>query len=306
MEMDYLKEFIVFSKTMSYSKAASDLFMSQPTLRAHMKAIEEEIGSPLTYRSQERTDLSPVGKLLLKKAEEIVAYTEDALAECREYAKSVSSLLVSDLGYPPFVEALTETKHAYSKAYPGKYIELRLSSGMGSNLESVESGKVDLALFSYIREDPDRCVVELPGLPSHVRAVYYGAAEMFFWASKENPIFDKDGIKAADLSGQTLVVGHSENMARAGRLVSCAFEAKGVSIGVSECPFSSYSEYRISGTGETFGITHREPMASNRGLRIFRVEDMPAWSDLFVLVNNQTVTQFGMDFLNLLQSRESD
>ena len=271
-----------------------------------MKAIEEEIGSPLTYRRQERTDLSPVGKLLLKKAEEIVAFTEDALAECRAYAKSVSSLLVSDLGYPPFVEALTETKHAYSKAYPGKYIELRLSSGMGSNLESVEGGKVDLALFSYIREDNECCVTSLPDLPSNVLAVHYGAAELFFWVSKENPLFEKGGIEAADVAGQTLVVGHSENMARAGRLVSRALDSMGVVVGVSECPFSSYSEYRISGTSETFGITHREPHASNRGLRIFRIEDMPMWSDLFVLVNSDTVTEFGMDFLTLLQARNGD
>lgn len=270
-----------------------------------MKAIEDEIGSPLMYRRQGRTDLSPVGKLLLKKAEEIVAFTEEALAECRTYAKSVSSLLVSDLGYPPFVEELTEAKHAYSKAYPGRYIELRLSSGMGSNLESVESGKVDLALFSYVREDGKRRVSDLPDLPPNVGAVYYGAAELFFWVSKENPLFDEARIEAADLAGQTLVVGHSANMARAGRLVSLAFGSKGVSMGVSECPFSSYSEYRISGTGETFGITHRQPDTSNRGLRIFRIEDMPLWSDLFVLVNSDTVTDFGMDFLNLLLARTS-
>ena len=305
MEMDYLKEFIVFSKTMSYQKAASDLFMSQPTLRAHMKAVEEEIGSPLMYKRQGRADLSPVGKLLLKKAEEIVAFTEDALAECREYAKNVSSLLVSDLGYPPFVEKLTEAKHAYSKAYPGRYIELRLSSGMGSNIESVQSGKVDLALFSYVRESDGHRARDLPDLPPNVRALYYGTAELFFWVSKENPVFEKTTIEAIDLAGKTLVVGHSDNMARAGRLISYAFGSKGVSIGVSECPFSSYSEYRISGTSETFGITHREPDASNRGLRIFRIEDLPLWSDLFVLVNSDTVTDFGMNFLSLLQARNS-
>ena len=77
-----------------------------------------------------------------------------------------------------------------------------------------------------------------------IRDRYYGAAELFFWASKENPIFDKDGIKAADLSGQTLVVGHSENMARAGRLVSCAFEAKGVSIGVSAVSYTHLDVYK--------------------------------------------------------------
>ncbi|WP_172623417.1 LysR family transcriptional regulator [Arabiibacter massiliensis] len=50
METAYLKEYLAFSRTLNYAQAASELFVSQPALRAHIRALEDEVGAPLTVK----------------------------------------------------------------------------------------------------------------------------------------------------------------------------------------------------------------------------------------------------------------
>ncbi len=50
MNVSFMKEFITFVKTLNYTKAANELFLSQPTLRAHIRAIECELGGPLVAK----------------------------------------------------------------------------------------------------------------------------------------------------------------------------------------------------------------------------------------------------------------
>ncbi len=58
-------------KERSFSKAAQNLYISQPSLSARIKKIEEKIGSPLFDRSTSPLRLTEVGEAYIKAAEEI-------------------------------------------------------------------------------------------------------------------------------------------------------------------------------------------------------------------------------------------
>ena len=58
-------------KERSFSKAAQNLYISQPSLSARIKKIEEQIGSPLFDRSTSPLRLTEVGEAYIKAAEEI-------------------------------------------------------------------------------------------------------------------------------------------------------------------------------------------------------------------------------------------
>lgn len=51
MDIEYLREFVTFSRLMNFSRAAKQLHISQPTLSNHIAAIEAEVGSVLVGRS---------------------------------------------------------------------------------------------------------------------------------------------------------------------------------------------------------------------------------------------------------------
>ena len=88
MNVSFMKEFITFVKTLNYTKAANELFLSQPTLRAHIRAIECELGGPLVAKRDGQLTLTPMGRLFLKKARVIVADFDEMLEECSALARS--------------------------------------------------------------------------------------------------------------------------------------------------------------------------------------------------------------------------
>ncbi len=55
----------------SFSKAAQNLYISQPSLSARIKKVEERIGVPLFDRSTSPLQLTEVGKAYIEAAEEI-------------------------------------------------------------------------------------------------------------------------------------------------------------------------------------------------------------------------------------------
>lgn len=103
----YLREYIEFSRSLNFAQAAADLFVSPPTLRAHLHALEEEVGAPLTAKRAGQLELSPAGRLFLKRARAIVKLAEESAEECRALAEASSSIMVGTLDYAPFEELLT-------------------------------------------------------------------------------------------------------------------------------------------------------------------------------------------------------
>ena len=61
-------------KERSFTKAAQNLYISQPSLSARIKKIEEIIGEPLFDRSTTPLQLTEVGKVYIEAAE-AVSYT---------------------------------------------------------------------------------------------------------------------------------------------------------------------------------------------------------------------------------------
>lgn len=106
MEIKYIKDFIVLSKTMNYLEAAEELFISQSSLTRHIQKMEEELGFPLFIRTSRKVSLSESGEAFLPYAAKIVdtyeKYTTDLLVGSRRSKKVIigcnKALAPYDLG----------------------------------------------------------------------------------------------------------------------------------------------------------------------------------------------------------------
>lgn len=66
------KEYVLYvEKSKSFSKAAKELYISQPSLSASIKRIEKEIGAPIFDRSTNPLSLTDIGKKYVECANEI-------------------------------------------------------------------------------------------------------------------------------------------------------------------------------------------------------------------------------------------
>ena len=68
----------------SLSKASGRLYMSQPAISGHMKALEQQLGLPLFRRVGRRSVVNRAGEVLYKKAEELFWLAEEIKVEMED------------------------------------------------------------------------------------------------------------------------------------------------------------------------------------------------------------------------------
>jgi DNA-binding transcriptional LysR family regulator len=71
----------------SVTAAARRLGWGQPTVDYHLKNLERLVGSPVLVRSPRGSRLTPVGMLLLERAQEILTLSERAIGDAREFSQ---------------------------------------------------------------------------------------------------------------------------------------------------------------------------------------------------------------------------
>lgn len=100
MEIEHLKEFLVFAKTLNYSAAAKELYIAQPTLSQHIAKLGAEVGQPLVSQKG-AAHLTPAGNVLSLYAQSITADYERmmdafrAMGEAPETAIRIADVRIS-------------------------------------------------------------------------------------------------------------------------------------------------------------------------------------------------------------------
>ena len=72
MNLKQLEAFVQVAEGGSFSKAAKKLYLTQPTISAHVAALEKELNVRLFVRNTKEVSLSEDGKDLYKYARQMV------------------------------------------------------------------------------------------------------------------------------------------------------------------------------------------------------------------------------------------
>ncbi len=119
MDFHQLRVFVEVAKQKNFSRAAENIFLSQPTVSAHVKALENEIGTPLFDRSQRELMLTEGGKTLFKFAQEILEIKEKALSAIQENYSIVQGHLEIAASSVPGAYLLPGLLRSFNRKYPG-------------------------------------------------------------------------------------------------------------------------------------------------------------------------------------------
>lgn len=93
MELYQLKTFVKVAEEGHLTRAAEQLFTSQPAISAHIKALEEELGVVLFQRTPKGMNLTPEGELLYTHARQILEAADDLKVQ----ASALQNELVGDV-----------------------------------------------------------------------------------------------------------------------------------------------------------------------------------------------------------------
>ncbi|HUP95943.1 MAG TPA: LysR family transcriptional regulator [Burkholderiales bacterium] len=89
-----LQVFYTVARQLSFTKAAEQLFMTQPAVTFQVKQLEEQFNTRLFERTHGRIALTPVGRLVMDYAERILALTEEMDARVADISGSIAGPLL--------------------------------------------------------------------------------------------------------------------------------------------------------------------------------------------------------------------
>lgn len=82
MNTTSLREFLTLAKTLSFSNAAKELFISQSVLTRHIRELEKEFGAELFLRTTHEVALTEAGRILAGKAPGLLQKCDSAQTAC--------------------------------------------------------------------------------------------------------------------------------------------------------------------------------------------------------------------------------
>lgn len=191
-QMDYCIE---LARTLNFSRAAENQFVSQPTLSYQIRLLEDEIGFAIFERSGKGASLTPAGAqfvgFLSGMREDLKRAIEQGQNFSAKYRDSISiSLIVRQAIY-----FLPEAMRLFSASHPDVQIipKFQYDNGMDDFLKN----ETDI-LFTLKEQTK-----QLPGVAVHDLF----ESHIYLIAQRDDPMAEKNLIRGEDLHGRTLMVG---------------------------------------------------------------------------------------------------
>ena len=149
-----LRAFAAIARCGSLSRAADELYVSQPAVSKHLASLEADVGRRLVSRGREGAVLTPAGRVLadyVLRAEALLANAGRALAAGAEAETGTLALAASGI---PGTYLLPELVADFGRRYPGVELDLRVSTSAGT-LELVRAHEVELGVVGGMTLPPE-------------------------------------------------------------------------------------------------------------------------------------------------------
>ncbi len=151
MRYTQLRSFYAVAKFGSFAKAADYLHISQPTITAQVKELEEQYNVCLFYRKRNNNTLTNIGKKLLEQVSMLFSLEE----KTRKMLIAHGNLTIGTLSFgavsPAAAMPVIERFH---NLYPEINIEL-IPGSSNTIMEGVLKGELDVAILATDEKHPD-------------------------------------------------------------------------------------------------------------------------------------------------------
>ena len=167
MELYQLKTFVRIAEEGSLTRAAEQLFTSQPAISAQLKALEEELGVTLFTRTSRGMQLTEKGRVLYEQARE----TLQAAARLKTEAQALQQELVGEVKIGVHTDfdfiRIGELHQQLAQKHPR--IQPHFVQSMSSLiLPDIHRGKLDAGFFFGPCTSPDLLPTTLAGVPMRI------------------------------------------------------------------------------------------------------------------------------------------
>lgn len=194
MDIHQLKTFITLAKTSHFSRAADELFLTQPAVSNHIKALEEYYQVPLFQKIDQKYVLTEPGKILYGYAERVFNVINEAQRSLNGFNKLDSGSLFigasSNIGVYVLPKLLGEFKNRHPK------IEIKVSIGPTYLIES-----------KMLTNELDIGIVEAPTRSAEIVDAFHWEERLSLIVSPRHPWAQLRKVDPSQLPDEFFIVG---------------------------------------------------------------------------------------------------
>lgn len=201
-ELRRIKAFLAVARLQNFTRAATELNVSQSALSVQIRQLEEQLGTVLFDRNRRRVSITPAARDLLPRLERIVQEIESVISDARD-ASGVVRGTVTVATLPSLAGGLLPRAVAVLAARsPG--ITVRIVDAVAARVvDLAKFGEVDFAVGSMTR--PDRDVICQP-----LRVDRFCAM-----VSPRHPLAGRKVLSLKELAAQPLILPARDSSVRA-------------------------------------------------------------------------------------------
>ncbi|MBM3599861.1 MAG: LysR family transcriptional regulator [Alphaproteobacteria bacterium] len=212
MNFAQLRAFHAVARELSFTRAARVLNVSQPTLSAQVKALEDSYGIRVFDRRGRRIQVTELGDALLDVTHRLFALEEEAdelLAGARALTRG--HLKVGADGPQHVIPLLA----AFRRRHPNLGVSLTMGNA-DKVLADLAEYRTDVAMVARVPDDPRLFV-----LP-------YSRAPLAVFVAVDHPWAKRSSVRLADLSGQPVVLREAGSLTR--QMLEQALDRAGIEV----------------------------------------------------------------------------
>lgn len=169
VNLELYRVFYVVAKCGSLTKAAQELFISQPAVSQAIKQLEGQLGVSLFNRTHKGMELSAAGgKLIFRQIEDALSLIDSAENSLKELNTTASGTIRIGATDSIFAHVLADKLALFNEKYPAVKLEL-ISSTSPYTVSQLKDGKCDIAFVNLPLSDGE---VRFYGTVKHLIDVF--------------------------------------------------------------------------------------------------------------------------------------
>ncbi len=211
-----LKVFEAVARNSSFTRAAEELFLTQPTVSMQVKQLAKTVGMPLFEQVGKKLYLTESGKALFETCQDMFERMdrfEMAIANIKGLKQG--SLRISTITTAKYV--IPRILGPFCNRYPGIDVSLTVTNHQFV-LEGLASNRNDIYIVSHVPEDLD------------VQAIPFMENPLVVLAPKEHPLVGEKNISLARVAQEPFILREPGSGTR--RAAQSLFESHGIPLKV--------------------------------------------------------------------------
>lgn len=203
MELRQLQYFLEVARRQHFTQTAKELFVAQSALSRQIAQLEKELGAALFERDGRNVRLTRVGKLFLKRVENVFAELEHGKRDIRAYLDPELGEVRVGFPHSLAIRLIPKLIAKFRRTHPRTRFELRQGPAVDM-IECVERGDLDLALVSPTPQS----------VPSLLTRKLF-TEELLAIVPAEHRLAEKKSIHLRELADETFIMFQSGYTLRA-------------------------------------------------------------------------------------------